>query len=74
MESVEVTVVGLLKPQLPEGLKVEPDQTVGQVVKGLGLDPSKGIVLLVNGHLASWDYVLQKGDRLELVQTVSGGL
>jgi sulfur carrier protein ThiS len=73
MGKVKVITVGLLKAHVPEETTVAAGQTVAQAVEMLGLHTGEGIVPLVNGRLAFWDTLLRDGDRLELVQSVSGG-
>ena len=73
MGKVQVTAVGLLRANVSEGTQVESGKTVAQAVAALGLSTGEGIVPLVNGALASWGRLLKDGDRLDLVQSVSGG-
>jgi len=62
-----------LKMDLTMDVTVDPNQTVSQAVKTLGLLSTDGVLPVVNGHLEDWDYFLKEGDELHLVQVISGG-
>jgi sulfur carrier protein ThiS len=74
MGTVQVITIGTLKDSSHGRATVEPGQTVAQVIGILGLGAGQGIVALVNGRLASHSTLLADGDRLELVQSVGGGV
>ena len=73
MTSVEVRYLGASEGQLAGRFETSPGQTINEVVDALGISASDALVPMVNGEVASWDYRLQEGDRLHLIQVIGGG-
>jgi molybdopterin converting factor small subunit len=75
MEMVHIIGFGKIKKRLGQNTRVPAGQTARQAVESLQLDTSGSLPLtaLVNGHVVSWEYVLQPGDELTLIPTLAGG-
>lgn len=72
---VSVTGFGFLKERLGRDTTVPAGQTAAQAVKSLQLEAAGGLPVtpVVNGKVVDWGYVLQPGDRLQLMPTLGGG-
>jgi len=77
---VGVRLFGLLRryrPDVPRGgtlsLTLEPDTTVGGLLKQLGITDSAPVVAMVNSTVRGLDHSLADGDQLYLFPPVSGG-
>jgi len=74
-DTVQIRLVGLLKKYGPEQASVtlEAGQTVGDVIRELGLDPDLVAIVMVNGRQKSKSDRLEPGDELKLLPMVGGG-
>jgi sulfur carrier protein ThiS len=77
---VHVRLHTTLRKETPQGiidrvdLELDPGATVADVLTRLEIQPRGGSVIMeVNGNLAKAGHVLQDGDRVRLVPSVSGG-
>lgn len=52
---------------------VDGARTVAEAVGLARLSLRTGVIILVNGRLASWETTLQDGDVIELLPAVGGG-
>ncbi len=59
------------KPRSRE--RIEDASTVAEVWARLGLGKSEGLVVLINGRLATWSSELQNGDVVRLLRAPGGG-
>ncbi|NOZ71735.1 MAG: MoaD/ThiS family protein [Chloroflexi bacterium] len=71
--SISVRASGLLKQYVAANLELSDVETVAEAMKRLRLPEEVGMMVLVNGHVASRQTPLQDGDELHLVPVVSGG-
>ncbi|MCB2192191.1 MAG: MoaD/ThiS family protein [Deltaproteobacteria bacterium] len=69
-----------LRKQVPDydpnlGLRVEfvPQESAGDLIRRLGLDPERIKIVMLNGRSASLDAELHDGDRVGLFPPVGGG-
>jgi sulfur carrier protein ThiS len=72
---VELTLVGLLRKYGPAHASraVQPGQTIGEVIRELGLNPDLVAIVMVNGRQRSKSDSLQPGDTVKLLPMVGGG-
>jgi sulfur carrier protein ThiS len=77
---VHVRLHTTLRKETPAGildrldLEMEPGATLAVLLERLEIRPQAGSVLMaVNGDLVKADHVLQDGDQVRLVPSVSGG-
>ena len=77
---VHVRLHTTLRKETPQGiidrvdLELEPGATLADVLARLEIRPRGGSVLMaVNGNLVKADHVLNDGDQVRLVPSVSGG-
>ena len=53
-------------------LEVKSNISARDALKKLGVEP-EGVLVVVNGKLATDDVILREGDQVKLVAVVSGG-
>ena len=72
--SVVVRLHGYLKDMVGvETLEVQPGQTVSQLQAALMVSRELALIPVVNQQIVEADYVLQNGDRFELIPPIDGG-
>ena len=62
-----------MREELPAEVRVAPGQTAGEAIGSLQLQLVDAVVIAVNGRVVDWNYLLQPGDRLELIPAIGGG-
>ena len=59
--------------KLPYSAEVEEGATVGEVFDSLGMPHDRPRIILVNSSRARVDYILEDGDTLVVIPTLTGG-
>ena len=75
---IKLKMLGCLQDYLPEGrlpytAEVADGATVGEVFDSLGLPHDRPRIILVNSSRAQIDYILEDGDTLVVIPTLTGG-
>ena len=69
---IVVIFTGLMNQEYKE-VMVDANQMISQAVETFGFHSTESVLPVVNGYMENWDYILKDGDRLHLVQVISGG-
>ena len=61
------------KKELKTLYEVQPGQTILSALSSLGLSQQSSLVAIVNGTTGDFTYILQSGDRVQLLPQIAGG-
>ena len=71
--SVHIRVAGALKEHTDRNVTLDGVHSVAEALSRLALPPDMGVVIMVNGRLATWQTPLQDGDLVHVVPVAAGG-
>jgi|YNPNPStandDraft_1061719.scaffolds.fasta_scaffold01904_13 molybdopterin converting factor small subunit len=71
--AVIVEIAGFRPASTPQRTAVEGVETAGQAIERLAVSDRPGLIILVNGRLASWHTRLQDNDIVQLIPAPAGG-
>lgn len=67
-----VTYTGLMSQEYQEVI-LGVNQKISQLAEIINLPSTESVLPVVNGRMENWDYILNDGDYVHLVQVISGG-